>query len=193
MKSPFLIVSIITTLAVSAAAQDVKNVSFELKTGKPEVRPVLSERSHAVRETPAANPSLGDKAHQLERKLFGMLNDIRVKQGLTELVWNDDVASVARLHSTNMAEQNFFSHRGSDGSMVDDRADKVGLGNWRLIGENIAYVKGFDDPGPVAIEKWLESTMHRQNLLRPNWEFSAVGVAVTADGVYYITQVFLFR
>ena len=191
MKSTFLLFSTIAILAVSAVAQDGKNSSGPLFPDR--VEPVRLASVRPAPSKPVVNSELVSKAQKLERELFGLLNAVRVKQGLHELVWNDDVASVARLHSTNMAEQNFFSHRGSDGSMVDDRADKVGLGNWRLIGENIAYVRGFEDPGPVAIEKWLESEAHRQNLLRANWEYSAVGIAITPDGVYYMTQVFLLR
>ena len=77
--------------------------------------------------------------------------------------------------------------------MVDERADRLGLGAWRSIGENIAYMRGFDDPAALAVEKWLESAAHRKNLLGPNWKESAVGVAVTEDGTYYMTEVFLLR
>jgi uncharacterized protein YkwD len=62
-----------------------------------------------------------------------------------------------------------------------------------MIGENIAYMRGYDDPATLAIEKWMESTAHRKNLLGSNWKESAVGVAITADGTYYMTQVFLLR
>jgi len=77
--------------------------------------------------------------------------------------------------------------------MVDDRADRLGLGAWRSIGENIAYMRGFEDPAGLAVAKWLESTAHRKNLLGENWKESAVGVAVTSDGTYYMTEVFLLR
>jgi uncharacterized protein YkwD len=92
-----------------------------------------------------------------------------------------------------MANRKFFSHRGSDGSMVDERADRLGLGTWKSIGENIAYMRGYEDPASLAVAKWLESTAHRKNLLGPNWKESAVGVAITEDGTYYMTEVFLLR
>jgi uncharacterized protein YkwD len=69
----------------------------------------------------------------------------------------------------------------------------MGLGAWKTIGENIAYMKGYEDPAAVAVQKWLESTAHRKNLLGPNWRESAVGVSVAEDGSYYMTQVFLLR
>jgi uncharacterized protein YkwD len=54
-------------------------------------------------------------------------------------------------------------------------------------------MRGYDDPAELAVQKWLESTAHRKNLLGPNWKESAVGVAVTEDGTYYLTEVFVFR
>ena len=165
-----------------------------------DVRPSLAENTGVARLSSRSAPDdrgvrlpESDAAAKLERKVFRMLNEERRSQGLTELAWSDEVAAVARLHSQNMAEAKFFGHRGTDGSMVDARADRVGLGAWRTIGENIAYMRGYDDPAALAVEKWMESTAHRNNLLGPNWKESAVGVAITADGTYYLTQVFLLR
>ena len=196
MRSPILFAAILAVAAFCTAsfAQNEADITLDL-------RPGLSDNTALARLTPnrviVGQPGIrvpeSEAAGKLERKVFEMLNTERRSQGLTELEWNEDVAAVARMHSNNMAEAKFFSHRGSDGSMVDDRADRVGLGSWRTIGENIAYMRGFDDPAALAVEKWMESTAHRKNLLGPNWKESAVGVAITADGTYYLTQVFLLR
>ncbi|MGQ0540236.1 MAG: CAP domain-containing protein [Blastocatellia bacterium] len=132
-------------------------------------------------------------AYEVERQAFDLLNARRASVGLAPLVWDNKIAKVARLHSRNMAEHGFFSHQGADGTMVDDRADMLGLGSWQAIGENIAFLKGFDNPSEAAVEKWMQSTSHRRNALASNWRESAVGVAVTGDGTYYFTQVFLLR
>jgi len=130
---------------------------------------------------------------ELEKDAFQLLNVERAQKGLPALKWSEDVAKVARLHSLNMASYSFFSHKGVDGLMVDARADKLGLGAWSAIGENIAYMRGFQNPVEAAVEKWMLSTSHRQNLLNTQWLESAVGVAATGDGTYYFTQVFLTR
>ena len=137
--------------------------------------------------------SVSATAGSIEQQIFVLINAERAKNGLGELEWNESLAELARVHSQDMASAKFFSHRGSDGSMVDDRADRLGLGTWRSIGENIAYMRGYDDPAGLAVTKWLESTAHRKNLLGPNWKESAVGVAVTEDGTYYMTEIFLLR
>ena len=127
----------------------------------------------------------------LEHAAFDLLNQKRADNGQSPLAWNEQLASVARLHSQNMAEFCFFSHKGLDGKMVSDRADDNGIGKWRSIGENIAFSRGFRDPVAKAVDLWLNSPAHRQNLLDGNWKETAVGIAVAQDGSYYFTQVFL--
>lgn len=127
----------------------------------------------------------------LERDAFQLINSERGLAGLPGLKWSDKVAEVARLHSNNMAELNFFSHKGLDGLMVDERAEKLNMGRWLAIGENIAFMKGYENPVEVAVEKWLNSPGHKKNLLNPDWTEAAIGLAVTADGKYYFTQVFI--
>lgn len=129
----------------------------------------------------------------LEREAFELINVKRAAQGLPQLTWNDEVAKVARIHSQNMAAYKFFDHKGLDGLMVNGRADQAGLNKWRSIGENIAFMRGYDHPAEFAVECWMESTSHRNNLLRTDWKESAIGVAKAADGSYYFTQVFLIR
>ena len=194
MKSPVLILLIAIAFSSAAYGQGETTINFNLRPGMSD-RSSLdgSSRNRLVDDSSSVRTPSSATAGDLERKVFSMLNSVRNSQGLAPLEWNDDVAAVARLHSQNMADDKFFSHRGSDGSMVDDRADRLGLGAWRTIGENIAYMRGYDDPAALAVEKWMESTAHRKNLLGPNWKESAVGVAITKDGTYYLTQVFLLR
>jgi uncharacterized protein YkwD len=130
---------------------------------------------------------------EMEKKAFGLLNEKRGEKGLPPLIWDDEVAKIARIHSQNMASYNFFSHKGLDGSLVSDRADKIGLSKWRLIGENIVYLRGYRNPVEFAVECWMNSALHKENLLNKDWKQSAVGVAITENGTYYFTQVFLLR
>lgn len=128
----------------------------------------------------------------LERKAFDLLNEIRVEKGLDPVVWSEQVAIVARIHSQSMAENKYFSHQGLDGSWVNHRAKKNGVKGWKAISENIAYNRGFANPAEFAVERWMKSTSHRKNALGERWEESGIGVAVGADGkTVYFTQVFV--
>lgn len=195
MKSPFFFLLPILFLSTASFAQGDLTLKLDLRPGLSEPSAAVAgvTRTRLAGESSSYRTPSSSTAGDLERRVFKLLNDVRKGQGLQDLVWSDDVAAVARLHSENMADGKFFSHRGTDGSMVDDRADRLGLGAWRVIGENIAYMRGYEDPAALAVEKWMESTAHRKNLLGPNWKESAVGVAITKDGTYYMTQVFLVR
>jgi len=127
----------------------------------------------------------------VSRAIFDLMNQKRIENGEKALAWNENLAKVANLHSQNMADFSFFSHRGLDNKMVSDRADDVGVGRWRAIGENIAYERGHADPVTKAIQLWLDSPAHRKNMLNGDWREAAIGVAVATDGSYYFTQVFL--
>ena len=131
--------------------------------------------------------------YDLERRIFGLLNEVRAENGLSPLVWDDQVAELARVHSQNMADYKFFSHRDTDGMTVDGRAESYGLTAWRGIGENIATMRGQSDPAAIAVKTWMQSPGHRQNILGGRWNESAVGVAQAQDGAYYFTQVFMLR
>ena len=139
----------------------------------------------------AVKAAVISKTASAERQAFDMVNEKRIETGLGPLAWNDEVAAVARLHSQNMAEFNFFGHRGLDNKMVSDRADDQGIKKWRSIGENIAYNRGYQDAITKAVELWLASPSHYHNMMDPNWKESAIGVAIAEDGSYYFTQVFL--
>lgn len=128
-----------------------------------------------------------------ERRAFEEINQQRITAGLQPLVWSDAAAKIARLHSENMANFKFFSHEGLDGSMVNDRADAFGISKWKAIGENIAYNRGYNNPIEFAVERWMQSPGHRENILNGRWTESGIGIAITQDGTYYFTEVFLLR
>lgn len=130
---------------------------------------------------------------ELEKLAFNLLNAQRAAKNLPALEWDEDIAKIARMHSESMAKYKFFSHTGLDGTMVNDRADLCGISRWKAIGENIAFNRGYDKPADFAVERWMKSVSHRENILNNRWKESAVGVAVADDGSYYFTQVFLAR
>lgn len=165
-------------------------VAYVAKSSDENLRPRVIEPD---KKPTVIVPKIAFSSIDLEKQAFALLNQQRAEKGLPPLVWNDDIARVARMHSENMAKYKFFSHTGLDGSMVNDRADKCGVSKWRAIGENIAYNRGYDKPADFAVERWMQSVPHRENILNDRWQESAVGVAISNDGSYYFTQVFLVR
>ena len=198
-KSLFLISTVFLFLfQVSAFAQIGsvgKRESFALFIAKDNDKTAPTRPRVVETEQPNSLQSIKKPVttFDLERKAFELLNRQRAENNLSPLVWSDDVAKIARIHSENMAKYKFFSHQGLDGTMVNDRADSLGISKWRSIGENIAYNLGYQNPVEFAVERWMSSPSHRGNILNNRWQESAVGVAISKDGAYYFTQVFLLR
>ncbi|MDQ3129180.1 MAG: CAP domain-containing protein [Acidobacteriota bacterium] len=199
MKFPcYVYFTLVLFFASSAGMQaqiEFSKINFKPKSILSDVEKTLDSRPRIYVKTSEAKPNVSAPMTvlDLERQAFQLINEKRREQGLKELEWSESIAKIARLHSQNMADNKFFSHTGLDGSIVSDRADKSGLKKWRAIGENIAYNRGYKQPIEFAVERWLQSSSHKQNLLNKEWQESAVGIAVTPEGTYYFTQVFLLR
>lgn len=80
------------------------------------------------------------------------------------LTLNTLLVDTAKAHSDDMASANFFSHQGSDGLQVWDRAEARGY-FYGTIAENIAG--GQDTTDEVHIG-WLDSPSHCVNLMDPD-------------------------
>ncbi len=99
----------------------------------------------------------------------------RARDAAPVLAWNNLLAETARIHAVDMTTNNFFSHTGSDGLGVSDRATAAGF-IWRAVGENIAA--GQRDQAEVH-QGWLDSEGHCVNIM--NQEYTEVGAACVSD------------
>jgi uncharacterized protein YkwD len=128
-----------------------------------------------------------------ERRAFDLINRERASRGEEPLAWDGDLARMARLHSESMARGNNLSHTDETGRDTFARAASCGVCGWQALGENIAYNQGFDDPVAFAVERWMQSAKHRDNILRAEFTHAGLGIAKAADGSVYFTQVFVTR
>ena len=156
-------------------------------------RVTLELSSAGTTKTVAAIAPSFDDANAVERRAFEQTNVARAENGLQPLAWDPELCRMAREHSEKMATLNYFSHETPEGLQLKERAREIGILHFRVIGENIAYNKGYDDPGGFAVERWLTSSGHRANMLYPGFQASAIGSYVAADGSTYLTQVFITR
>lgn len=89
------------------------------------------------------------------------LNEIRARNGLAPLSASSALMQAAAAHARDMQANGFFSHTGSNGLGIGDRARTAGYG-FCFIAENIA--KGQAGLGQV-LDGWMGSTGHRRNIL----------------------------
>ncbi len=154
---------------------------------------VASDTSRRELAHAPASVSMAAMATTDEREAFELINAARRAQGYPALVWDAELTRMAREHSGSMAEQNYLGHEGPDGRDTVQRARALGIAGWSALAENIAYNQGFDDPAGFAVERWLKSAKHRDNIMRAGFTHSGVGVAHAPDGRIYFTQVFVAR
>jgi uncharacterized protein YkwD len=111
---------------------------------------------------------------------LNLVNEVRSKgiycggkyfPSTSPLKLNDPLTNAAKLHATNMAEMNYFSHVGLDGKTLSTRVSEQGY-RWSIVGENIAA--GQSSIGE-AVNSWIKSTGHCTNLMDPR--FTEMGVS----------------
>lgn len=122
--------------------------------------------------------------------MFVAVNEVRA-QGATcggewhppapALVWDARLEAAAERHAEDMAENDHFAHRGTDGLDTGERVRRAGY-DWRIVGENLARNQ---TSVPQVISDWLASPAHCRQMMSP--EFLEIGAA-RSEG--YWTQVF---
>jgi uncharacterized protein YkwD len=166
-------------LGISGSAQETKPVA-RLITSLAPVRTLSA-------------PSAIIEPNAIERRAFEQTNLVRVQNGLPPFVWDGDVCRMARIHSESMSREGYFAHVTPAGLRLRDRARAAGILQYDVLGENIAYNQGYEDPGAFAVQKWMESPKHRANILSPEFRGMAIGSFVAPDGSVYLTQTFIRR
>lgn len=152
----------------------------------------------------------------LERQIHVLVNSTRSQFGLTELGWNEDLHPIALAHSENMAARDEFAHEIQGRGPVDRYEAggyncRVPAGANRFLtgGENLYLGNRIgqfsrDSAGNVratqinteaalasqAIQGWMQSPPHRENLLKEHWQTETIAVFVDRYGRVWITQNF---
>lgn len=159
-------------------------------TGCKEIREQFPELPTFERPAPPPpKPAQSPTAAKIETAIYQQINQVRQEDGLKTLKKNDRLAEVARRYSQQMAEKDFFSHTGADGSNVADRV-VAGQISFQIVGENLYMGTNIRKPAENAVEGWMNSPGHRENILRPVYAETGIGVW-KKNNTYYITQLFL--
>ncbi|PFG54095.1 uncharacterized protein YkwD [Marinobacter sp. LV10R520-4] len=134
---------------------------------------------------------------ETDRSLLNSVNEARSQprqcgnedfNAVDPLSWSCKLEEAARGHSEDMAELEFFSHTGSEGSQIGERVSERHY-QWSAVGENIAAGQNSVDE---VVDGWLSSPGHCANIMHA--EFTEMGAArIEAPGSQYSpfwTQVF---
>lgn len=117
------------------------------------------------------------------------INRVREEHGLKALTWWPELSDCAREHCQNMADEK--CEVGHHGFKKRFKSMKK-IAQISFFGENVAFCYGYENPIEISVEGWMESEGHRKNILE-NFEETGIGVAISEDGRFYITQLFANR
>jgi len=116
-------------------------------------------------------------AGEMETAALSLINAARAKAGCAALALNPKLQSAAAGHAKAMAQQNFFSHTGKNGSKLKGRIDREGYG-WSAIAENIAAGQ---TSATDVVSTWLASAGHQKNMLNCTYTETGLSVVYQAD------------
>jgi uncharacterized protein YkwD len=111
---------------------------------------------------------------QVRTEILAAVNDIRADAGHPPLRLAPRLTAAAQAHAEDMLRRAYFDHISPEGAGPGARARAAGYDPARAIAENIA--KGPFTPAEV-VERWLNSSGHRRNILRPGAVEMGAGVA----------------
>ena len=168
------------------------------------------------------NPSQSDvdkpeiNAQQIEYLVHEFTNQERLNHGLSQLAIDSEITQVARGHSSDMAEREYFAHETPEGLTPTDRAEQKGYSCQKMVGlliysglaENIFQGHLFDsyytingeitsyewnteeEIAKITVDGWMNSPGHRENILTEIFDREGIGVEITQDHKIYVTQNF---
>lgn len=167
---------------------DLARITIEPVLSKSRIyTPVRQFKDHGSPEAVVDDDA--SETGRLEKDVLARINQYRRQLDLPELIWNEQLAKIARRHSADMAAGNLpFSHNGFD-ERLKQAKEALPL-SW--MSENVAYSYGYDDPAEKALVGWLQSSSHHEAIVN-DFDLSGVGAAVNEGGYYYFTQIFVRR
>ena len=117
-----------------------------------------------------------------------LTNEHRAGMGLAPLSTSRSLTRAALWKAAHMAEYGYFDH--------DDPAPPIAR-TWDQRVEDCGYTSGAGEniatgypTSQAAMNGWLGSQGHRENIESPGYSAFGVGVAMSADGTLYWVQVF---
>jgi len=124
-----------------------------------------------------AEPALA--ASSPRQQMLALTNQSRANHGVPRLKLNTRLSKMATRHSRQMASQNTLFH-------TADVPSELRRWHWSVWGENVGMTTG---TLPTLQDAFMNSRVHRENIL--NRRFTHVGIGVAhVNGGYWVTLTF---
>ncbi len=108
----------------------------------------------------------------------------------TFLLWDEQIAKIARGFSRDMSTSKAFNLALSDGTAMQSRLSKAGI-KWSSFGVNLGISSGYALAAHMAfMREQPHRRNHRANILNPRFTRFGAGV-ILSRGVFYVCEIFL--
>ena len=133
----------------------------------------------------AASAEAQDRGGLQERAVLEAVNIIRADGRIGALVPEEAAAAAADAHAGELLQRRTLSHRGLDGSRVNERYRRAG-GTALVSGEILAAGDSIES----LTAGWMQSASHRESLMDPRWTSAGVGLRDLGAGRILVVVVF---
>ena len=208
---------IINLSSVQQKAEEISS-NVQVPTQK-EISKTIQEAKNTIEQTSKTIPVISKPKFdiaKIENLVYTYTNEQRTKNGLSELRLDPRLADIARSHSDDMADRNYFAHDTPEGLDPTARGLKGGYNCHKELGdgyytegiaENIAQnwlytsymTKGVytsynwhseESLAREIVDGWMNSAGHRQNILTSGYDRIGIGIGISEDDAVYATQNF---
>ncbi|MDX8351025.1 CAP domain-containing protein [Cognatiyoonia sp. IB215182] len=139
----------------------------------------------ATQAAASANCVAPSNVNALATEIAAGVNANRRAQGEAPLRFNRRLGQAAMVHACDMQVNDFFDHRGTDGSNSQRRVRNAGYDDC-IVAENIAW--GYPQPERI-VTGWMNSPGHRRNMMHPRIEEFGIGITQGPKGPYWVLVV----
>jgi uncharacterized protein YkwD len=122
---------------------------------------------------------------RIRKAILCLHNGIRAQHGLKALRQNKRLRKAAIGHSKDMVRHGYFEHTTPRGVTMLDRILRsryVRQDQGWTLGENLAWGTGAYGTPRGALEAWMNSAGHRENILRGAYRDVGIGVVIGVPG-----------
>ncbi len=141
----------------------------------------IDYESITVTYNPLGTGTCGETTNSnFESQVLTLINQQRANAGVPALKRDTRLDTASRLHSADMACNDYFAHNSLDGRTPWDRMHAQGY-TYHMAAENIAA--GYSTPAAV-VTGWMNSPGHRDNILNSGLTQIGIGHVYYAGSTY---------
>jgi len=117
-----------------------------------------------------------------ERSVASDVNSFRNQNGLSSLIWRDDIADAERSHAYDCEQLGYFGHGAkhdpNNYNLCVQRGEFLGLGGY-------LWECGYGGGASGAMSAWANSSAHRAAILRSDLKYHGVGIGSSGAPTFW--------